>query len=360
MKKLLIILLIFAVALLLRPHKNVSYAHANSSYVVVEESSGRVLMGENENNSLPMASTTKIMTALVVLDNCQPDEMVKIHPKAVGIEGSSIYLRANEEYSVLELLYGLMLRSGNDSAVALAIHVGGCVENFVTMMNAKSQQLGLKNTNFTNPHGLHHSDHYTSAYDLAMITREAFRYDIFAKIVATKCYQRSDGSYFYNKNKMLSLIEGGDGVKTGYTTKSGRCLVSSATRDGMRLICVVLNHYDMWHDSVNMLNKCFEDYSLVDLRSIIPLDKIQVNNAKSPYVDISIEDNVIYPLGSDEIDKISYSIELSNVSAPLKKGEKVGNIKIFLDNCLLFSKNLCTIDNVEKKNIFDIIKENLS
>ena len=339
----------------------ISYAQSNSSFIVLEEKNGRVLDGRNENISLPMASTTKIMTALVVLENCSPDEIVIIDKKAVGIEGSSIYLRENDRYSVLELLYGLMLRSGNDAAVALSIHVAGSEKNFVTMMNLKASELGLKNTNFTNPHGLHSPEHYTSAYDLAMITREAFKNPIFEAIVGSKMYQREDGSYFYNKNKMLSLIDGGDGVKTGYTTKSGRCLVSSATRNGMRLICVVLNHYDMWNDSVNMLNSNFSKYSLVDLKDSIKLDDIQIPNAKVANVSIYIEGETTYPLEISEYEDISYEVTLlDNLVAPLKAGEKVGEIKIYLNNCLLFSRNLCTIDAVEKKSIFDIIKDNLS
>lgn len=238
--------------------------NSSSATIVIEQSSKKVLSSNNSRVRLAMASTTKIMTALVVLDNIvDVDVQLAIPEQAVGVEGSSVYLRRNEIWSVRDLLYALMLRSGNDASVALAIAVGGSVQGFVDMMNAKVQELGLKDTHFTNPHGLHDDEHYTTAYDLAIITAKAMQNPLFKTIVSAKSYvvegnYTHDKYYFGNKNKMLLLMDGADGVKTGYTKNSGRCLVSSATREGKQLICVVLNVHDMWNVSKNLLEKGFE------------------------------------------------------------------------------------------------------
>lgn len=238
--------------------------NSSSATIVIEQSSKKVLSSNNSRVRLAMASTTKIMTALVVLDNIvDVDVQLAIPEQAVGVDGSSVYLRRNEIWSVRDLLYALMLRSGNDASVALAIAVGGSVQGFVDMMNAKVQELGLKDTHFTNPHGLHDDEHYTTAYDLAIITAKAMQNPLFKTIVSAKSYvvegnYTHDKYYFGNKNKMLLMMDGADGVKTGYTKNSGRCLVSSATREGNQLICVVLNVHDMWNVSKNLLEKGFE------------------------------------------------------------------------------------------------------
>ncbi|MDY4593116.1 MAG: D-alanyl-D-alanine carboxypeptidase family protein [Eubacteriales bacterium] len=238
--------------------------NSSSATIVVDQKSKKILSSSNAHVRLAMASTTKIMTAMVVLDNVvDVDVQLAIPQEAVGVEGSSVYLKRNEIWSVRDLLYALMLRSGNDAAVALSIAVGGSVQGFVDMMNAKASELGLKDTHFTNPHGLHDDNHYTTAYDLAIITAEAMKNPLLKSIVSAKSYvvegnYTHDRYYLGNKNKMLLMMEGADGVKTGYTKNSGRCLVSSATRGDTQLICVVLNVHDMWNVSKNLLEKGFE------------------------------------------------------------------------------------------------------
>jgi len=187
-----------------------------------------------------MASTTKIVTALTVIRNTDLDEVVEIPKAACGIEGSSIYLREGEHLTVRELLYGLMLRSGNDCAVALALHTSGSVEAFAELMNTTAVELGCENSNFVNPHGLHDDRHYTTALDLAAVTCEALHNETFREIVSTKAVRISNEGYEYdrvlvNKNKLLSNVDGADGVKTGYTKKAGRCFVGSATKNGMQV-----------------------------------------------------------------------------------------------------------------------------
>lgn len=232
------------------------------------EKSADLRMGE--------ASTTKIMTALVVSERIPLEKVVSVPPEAVGVEGSSVYLREGELLSVRELLLALLLESANDAAVALAIVTAGSLSAFAELMNEKARDLGLKDTHFTNPHGLYDEEHYTTARELALITAEALRVkelrEIFATKSATAPIGRTDQSpsgegtrYLKNHNKMLSLYDGAIGVKTGFTKKTGRCLVSAAERDGMTLICVTLNAPDDWNDHASLLDYGFESYSRVTL-----------------------------------------------------------------------------------------------
>ena len=244
--------------------------------VVMERNSGRVLYEKNPHEQLPMASTTKIITALTVLNNCNLDEVVTVPAKACGIEGSSIYLRQGEKLTVKELLYGLMLRSGNDCAIALALHVGGSIEGFAQMMNKTAADLGCQNSNFVNPHGLHDANHYTSASDLATITCQALKNEQFAEIVSTKSVKIANDGYDYprvlvNKNKLLANFCDADGVKTGFTKKAGRCFVGSATRNGMQVVVVVLNCGPMFEETAKMLDVAFANYTNV---CIVPQNKL--------------------------------------------------------------------------------------
>lgn len=241
---------------------NVSFAAGKASaYAVIDVDSKEIIMSENADEPLPIASTTKILTALTVIENVfDLDEEVEIPVAACGIEGSSIYLTPGERLSYRDLLYGLMLRSGNDAAVALAVLTGGSVDSFVKLMNETARKYGAVNSNFANPHGLDDEKHRVTARDLALISAYAMDNDTFKEIVSAKYYKTSGDAvrYMKNKNKMLFNYEGADGVKTGYTKKSGRCLVASAERNGRRFVSVVINRYNMWQDSENLLNKAFE------------------------------------------------------------------------------------------------------
>ena len=230
---------------------------------VIDVESGEILFAENENAHIPMASTTKILTAIIIIENMDLSQKIKVGNNAVGVEGSSIYLKKDEEIAVIDLLYGLMLRSGNDSAVALAISCAGSVESFAKMMNEKAKQIGAVSSSFVNPHGLDDENHFTTAKDLALISAYAMKNEIFRKIVSTKMHvvpstNVSDVRYLQNKNKLLSSFDGACGIKTGYTKKTGRCLVSAAEREGKTLVCVVLSCPNMWEDSKNLLNFCFD------------------------------------------------------------------------------------------------------
>ncbi|WP_426333028.1 D-alanyl-D-alanine carboxypeptidase family protein [Paenibacillus silvae] len=243
--------------------------HAQSA-ALIDVTSGRILYSKDGDKELRIASLTKIMTAIVAIEEGKLDDKVKVSPSAFAKEGSSLFLKLGEEMTLENMLYGLMLRSGNDAASAIAEHVGGSEEGFVLLMNKKAEQIGLTRSHFMNPHGLDAEGHYSTANDLARLTAYALHNPVFKRIVATenKSAPNPNESWEYswhNKNKMLRLYDGADGVKTGYTKKAFRCLVSSATRDGQQLAAVTLNDGDDWNDHAKMLDFGFEHFPLVEI-----------------------------------------------------------------------------------------------
>ena len=327
MKKCLACALIFA--LILFPEQTFAGENVSAqAAIVVEQSTGRVLFASNADAVLPMASTTKIMTALCVLENAALDDVVTIDARMVGIEGSSIYLEAGETLTVEQLLYGLMLRSGNDAAVALALHVAGSVENFVALMNRKAAELGLFHTHFANPHGLPAKEHYTTARELAAITCAAYDNADFRRIVATQYISVPWDGHPYdramkNKNKMLTLCEGGNGVKTGYTRAAGRCLVSGALRQGMQLVCVVLNAPDMWNDSLRLLDAGFADFSMTTvLDSLEPVAELPCAFSDGTVPVLPMWDADV-PLRAGEDVEIALDLP-ENLTAGVARGEVLG------------------------------------
>ena len=230
------------------------------SAIVMDGQTGRVLYEKDADRQSLIASTTKIMTALIVCQRCNVLERMEIPKEATGIEGSSMYLQPGEVLTVQELLYGLMLSSGNDAATALAIYCGGSVSGFVVLMNEKAQMLGLRNTHFENPHGLDAPGHYSSARDLAILAEYAMRDPVFAQTVATK-QVRVTGRSLQNHNKLLWQVEGAEGIKTGFTKAAGRILVSSARRNGRRVICVTIHDPNDWADHKRMFEDAFCRYS---------------------------------------------------------------------------------------------------
>lgn len=315
-------------------------AYSAASYTVIEQSSGRILFSSNGDERMPMASTTKVMTAILVIENLELSKEYKIPDEAVGIEGSSIYLKKGEKLTGEELLYGLMMASGNDAAYALAILTSGSTESFIELMNKKAKELNLSNTHFSDPCGLKSENHYTTSNDLARLCAYAMNNEIFKKVVSTKNYQIGQDEnmrYLYNKNRILGEVEGGDGIKTGYTKKAGRCLCSSATRNGAQVICVVLNDYDWFYDSKMLINKAFSEYSFVQ---VAKKDEIvtsaNIFGEKMEKCDIITAKDVFYPLKKGEYLKARYDVFYEK-SAPVKKGENAGEIKFFLENSLVLT-----------------------
>lgn len=332
--------------------------------VVIESSTKRKLYAFNENQKLPMASTTKIMTAITAIENCDDlDEKFEISPKAVGIAGTSLYLRKGDVYSTRDLLYALMLISGNDASVAIAEHVAGSTSEFVTKMNELAKKIGATNSHFANTHGLDADGHYTTAYDLALITSYALENDTFKEIVSTKNIKISNGEgenrYLRNKNKLLFTLDGCVGVKTGYTDDAGRCLVSAVEKEGMTVVCVVLNCRPMFEESENMLKTCVEQYKLYDLTEFYDYNNVvQVLNGRQEYSLLGTCKHFFYPLSQEEIEKLRFEyIKPEIVEAPLSANTEVGKVEIFLGNDLLFSEKIYTIEDIKTKSILQRMKD---
>ena len=233
--------------------------------VLIERTTGNILLCCNENTPLPMASTTKVMTALLALESGNLDDVVTVGRNAYGVPGTSIYLSEGERITLKDLLYGLLLASGNDAAVAIAEHIGGDVDTFCRMMTQRAAELGCKHTVFINPNGLPAQGHQTTAYDLALIAREAMNHPLFREIVSTKRASipwegRSYHRILNNKNRLLTDYEGATGIKTGYTKAAGRCLVFGAKRDGLEVIGVVLNCGDWFDESARLMDLGFARY----------------------------------------------------------------------------------------------------
>lgn len=307
------------------------------SAILIDADSGNVLYSKNADRRMPMASTTKIMTALVALERGELDETVDVPDGAVGIEGSSIYLVAGEKLTLRQLLYAMMLESANDAAVAIAIAIGGSVDTFADMMNEKALSLGLEDTHFTNPHGLDDPEHYTTAHDLAIIASCAMKNDSFREIVSTHktAIPQNNGEssrLLINHNKMLNLYDGAIGIKTGYTRKSGRCLVSAAERDGVRLIAVTLNAPDDWQDHSGMLDLGFDCYESVVLCKEGEFRYVQhvISGEKDNCVLTNSEDikATLPKIRGD----IKCTVELFRFSyAPITKGDVMGYLVYTLD-----------------------------
>lgn len=304
------------------------------SAILIDADSGEILYGRNPQSKMAMASTTKIMSAVVAIENMSLDTKVKIPDEAVGIEGSSIYLCKGEILTLEELLYALLLASANDAATAIAIAVGGSVEGFADMMNETAKRLGLNDTHFENPHGLDGKAHYTTAEDLARLTSYALTLPQFRQIVST--YKKSisfdgnkDGRLVVNHNKLLRSYNGTIGVKTGFTKKSGRCLVSAAERNGVTLIAVTLNAPNDWNDHTILLNYGFDNYEAITLGEFC-VDMPVISGKRATVCCAAKEKKTI--LLPKERGNIEMVVEMYPfIYAPVSKDEALGEVVYYLD-----------------------------
>ncbi len=338
--------------------------------VVIEQSSGRVLYAKNPDWELPMASTTKIMTGYLTSKYGTLSDVVEVSENASGVEGSGMYLEKGEHITMENLLYGLMLQSGNDAAVAIAEAIGGSVDRFVEMMNeTAANDMGLTHTHFDNPNGLPSDTHYTTAHELAIITAEALKDPTFAQVCATKeksvPWEGKDyNREMVNHNKLLGVLDGCVGVKTGYTNAAGRCLVTAVTRDGMTLICVTLNDQDDWNDHTNLQNEMFEKYHIEDLTSTeTVVDKITVGKGIFGYTGIVPDKTYTFPV-CDE-DKIEIKTEVSDdVKLPVHAGDAVGSGSVTVNGENYGNFNLIATDDIDlvkpsKDTFLDDIKHDI-
>lgn len=312
---------VFLAAVLLLP-VSVSAISAQKA-ILTDANTGRVLYEKDADSRSLIASTTKIMTALIICEQCNVLDRMQIPKEAVGIEGSSIYLREGEVLTLQELLYGLMLHSGNDAAVALAIYCGGTVEGFAQLMNDKARQLGLSGTHFENPNGLDSPGHYSTAKDLATLSAYAMKNPIFVQTVSTKNLKIGQRS-LTNHNKLLWRVAGADGVKTGFTKAAGRILVSSAMRDGRRLVCVTINDGNDWQDHATLLENGFSKYRLQQiLAEGEPVGTVDIAGGQSGKVQLLAKEDFYFPLAEDENSHIILSGP-GFAYAPVVQGEMAG------------------------------------
>ncbi|MGN1227480.1 MAG: D-alanyl-D-alanine carboxypeptidase family protein [Christensenellales bacterium] len=337
---------------------------------VIESNSKRVIAEKNSDLTLAMASTTKIATAITAIEHLTGDLDTKyvVPDEAVGIEGTSMYLKYGEEITKRELLYGLMLSSGNDSAMALALLTSNSVKEFCDLMNETAKKVGAENTNFVNPHGLDVANHYTTAKDLALITAYALENELFAEISATKncvieATNKYDTRYLRNKNRLLHTLDNCIGVKTGFTDNAGRCIVVATEKDNMKMVCVLFNCPDMFEEGARLLTHINNDYKMVDLiEANSYITSIPVNNGDKNIIRLYSQNGFSYPLSSWERNAVKIEFDFpKSVDAPIKVENNIGKINIFIDKQLLFSTNICTIDSVEKidkKNKLDEIIDN--
>ena len=301
---------------------------------LIDAATGRILYAQNADERYPMASTTKVMTALLALENTGLDEMVTAGENASGVEGTSIYLSVGETLSMRDMLYGLMLRSGNDAAVAIAEHIAGSIEEFSGMMTRRAIQLGADAV-FANPHGLPADNHEASAHAMTLIARASMQLPVFREIVST---QRATipwvgneySRVLNNKNKLLSTYPGATGIKTGFTKAAGRCLVFSAEQDGMELIGCVLNCPDWFNEAARLLDHGFEEFAPETvLHAGNTISYAAITNARDPRLPLTIAEDVVLPLREGE----TYQLEFhpQNTAAPISAGQELGYVSVVID-----------------------------
>lgn len=333
-------------------------------YALIEQGTATVLCAQNAHEKLPMASTTKIMTALITLENCRLSDIVTVSTKAYGVEGSSMYLNPGERVSVEDLLYGLMLLSGNDAAVALAMHIAGSVEAFAALMNARAEQIGAHNTHFVTPNGLHDPKHYTTAYDLALIAAEAMKNSTFRQITASTYHKSTTGSvvrYMKNKNKILWEYEGGCGIKTGYTKAAGRCLVFAAQRDDMLLIGVVLNCPDMFNAAKEMLDYGFKNFRLQKITAAgQQLARVRVQNGTKTALAAAAKEDIMIPVSVSDGAEISTLVETRSIAAPVQKGQDVGCVKVLVNGRIAAQTRLIAAEDCPALELKEYLRKMLS
>lgn len=338
--------------------------------VVIDRATNTILYGKNEKSVRKMASTTKIMTATIIIENCNLDETIEVSKKAAGTGGSRLGLKTGDKITVKDLLYGLMLCSGNDAAVALAEHAGGNINGFSELMNNKAKELNLSNTHFETPHGLDADAHYTTAYELALLSNYALNNKTFSQIVGTKNHTVIINGYpknLSNTNELLGNLDGVYGIKTGFTNGANRCLVSACKRNDMDIICVVLGADTKnfrTSDSIKLINYVFDNFKVVNLKDLInkEFEKWKSNNTtftitkgKSQNLDIKLENNEAYykfPIKNDLINSLVFSIECqTDFEAPVYDNIEIGNLKVSIPDNTILNIKIFTSSNIEKKSI---------
>lgn len=331
-----------------------SNAYSAVSYCLYDPILKKVLASSNMNNKMAMASTTKIMTALIACEICDLDKELEVTDEMIAVEGSSIGVQVGDVISYRCLLYGLMLESGNDAALCIAVGISGSAKSFAVLMNKKAKEIGLKNTSFVTPNGLDDENHYSTAFDMAKLGGCAMQNELFSKIVGTKKYKAvyNNGESFrtyYNHNRLLSVLDGAEGIKTGFTKKAGRCLVSSCKRNGVRLIAVTLKAGDDWNDHKSLYDFGFKQYQQVSLPKVNKYIKI----AGKQYREIKVESEEKSIYFYDGLySYIKTKVYLPKfLYPPIKKGDTVGYIEYIYNRSVIATANIKSLENISVKKI---------
>lgn len=352
---------------------NTSTLNLNTrSCIVLDRLSKTVLYGKNEYNKVKMASTTKIMTATIIIENCNLEETVEISKKAANTGGSRLGLKAGDKITIKDLLYGLMLRSGNDAAVALAETCAGSIVNFSNLMNKKANELGLVNTHFESPHGLDSDGHYTTAYELALLSDYALKNKTFLQIVGTSNYTITINGYpksLTNTNELLGNLNGVYGIKTGFTNGANRCLVTACKRNDMDIICVVLGcdtKKFRTSDSIKLIEYAFNNFEYVNIKDKINKELEFWKNENENYFyinkgissDLKIKyselDTPIIPINKNEISSINVNIYMNSLlESPVHTHDIIGKIEVTSNNSSILNCNILASNTIKKKNFLD-------
>ncbi len=374
MKKIIFILISLFSFIFIKNVSAVEMDISAKSAILVDFNTGKVLYSKNENEPLAMASMTKVMSMLLIMEKIDDgslkyDDIVEISTESSSMGGSQIFLNPGDKYKVIDLLKGVAMASANDAVVALAEKTYGSKEHFIEAMNKKAESLGLKNTHFVNVHGLDEEGHYSSAYDMSVMARELLKHE---KILDfTRVYEeyltKPDGSQIWlvNTNKLVRFYDGVDGLKTGFTQKAGYCLTATGKKNNLRLISVVMGEESIEKrssDTVKLLNYGFNTFkvNLIKNKSEI-LGKVNVQKGKKENVDVVLVNDLIELLNaSDKPSNYKFKILVDKITAPVKKGDVIGKVKVLNDNGILISQVDITVnENVLKANLWDLFKRNL-
>ena len=374
MKKIVFILISLFSFLFIKNVSAVEMEISAKSAILVDFNTGKVLYSKNENEPLAMASMTKVMSMLLIMEKIDDgslkyDDIVEISTESSSMGGSQIFLNPGDKYKVIDLLKGVAMASANDAVVALAEKTYGSKEHFIEAMNKKAESLGLKNTHFVNVHGLDEEGHYSSAYDMSVMARELLKHE---KILDfTRVYEeyltKPDGSQIWlvNTNKLVRFYDGVDGLKTGFTQNAGYCLTATGKKNNLRLISVVMGEESIEKrssDTVKLLNYGFNTFkvNLIKNKSEI-LGKVSVQKGKKENVDVVLVNDLIELLNaSDKPSNYKFKILVDKITAPVKKGDVIGKVKVLNDNGILISEVDITVnENVLKANLWDLFKRNL-
>lgn len=366
MKKIILLIM------LLIPFNVFALETSAKSSILIEQSTGTIISEEESHTRLPMASMTKMMTLLIVMENIESgkiklDDMVPISENAASMGGSQVYLSANTTMKLDTLLKSICIASANDATYAVAEYIAGTSDAFVKLMNEKAKELGLKDTNFENVHGLDSDNHFSSAYDMAFIAKELLNHpkileysSIYEDYIT---HPNGTNTWIVNTNKLLNYYEGLDGLKTGYTTKSGYCITATAKRNNMRLISVVMgeeNNKIRNQDTIALLNYGFSNFKIETiLKSDADLGKIHIKSGKSEYAKLKLMNDAVDLVNILEQNKYNYKITKDKVSAPLKVGDKVGTLSIYANDIKIKDYDLTIDRDIKKAGYFDYLKRNI-